>query len=244
MSVKGKVAVVTGGSRGIGAATAKKLASLGADVAIIYAGNSEKAIETAEQCMQYGVRAKAYCCNVSVFDEAKETVALIKADFGTIDILVNNAGITKDKLIAMMKEEDFDDVIAVNLKGAFNMIRNCTSIFIRNKGGNIINLSSVVGIHGNAGQCNYSASKAGIIGLTKSAAKELAAKNVIVNAVAPGFIKTDMTKDLDLENNPFLNSIPLKREGQPEEVAELIAFLAGQEYITGQVIGIDGGLGM
>lgn len=144
----------------------------------------------------------------------------------------------------MMKEEDFDSVIATNLKGAFNMIRHCTGIFIRNKGGNIVNVSSVVGIHGNAGQCNYSASKAGIIGLTKSAAKELAGKGIICNAVAPGFIETDMTKDLDAESNPLINSIPLKRAGKKEEVAEAIAFLAGQDYITGQVLGIDGGLGM
>ena len=244
MSIKGKTAIITGGSRGIGAATALKLASMGADVAIIYAGNAELAEAVRSECEGFNVRAYAYRCNVADYNETKETVDRIKADLGTVNILVNNAGITRDKLLAMMKEEAFDSVIATNLKGAFNMIRHCTGIFIRNKGGNIVNVSSVVGIHGNAGQCNYSASKAGIIGLTKSAAKELAGKGIICNAIAPGFIETDMTKDLDAESNPLINSIPLKRAGKKEEVAEAIAFLAGQDYITGQVLGIDGGLGM
>jgi 3-oxoacyl-[acyl-carrier protein] reductase len=244
--LKDRIAVITGGSRGIGAAVTEKLASLGANVAVIYAGNSEAAEKVCLECAdRYGVSAKAYKCNVADFEETKTVVAEIKKDFGTINILVNNAGINRDGLLAMMKEENFDDVIATNLKGAFNMIRHCCPIFIRNKGGKIINISSIAGIMGNPGQVNYSASKAGLIGLTKSVARELAGKNVTCNAIAPGFIMTDMTKEFD-DTNPLVAGIPLKRMGKPEEVAELAAFLAGSgaDYITGEVIKIDGGLAM
>ena len=245
MMINGKTAVITGGSRGIGAAAAMKLASMGADIAVIYAGNKEKAGRLCEECTaRYGIRAKAYACDVSDFSVTGETVAKIKKDFGSIDILINNAGVTADGLLALMKEEDFDRVVDVNLKGCFNMMRHCAGIFIKNSYGRIVNVSSVVGIHGNAGQCNYAASKAGIIGLTKSAAKELAAKNILCNAVAPGFIDTDMTNGLKNSEERWLKSIPAGRAGSPEEVAEAIAFLASSDYITGQVLGVDGGMGM
>lgn len=242
--IQGKTAIVTGGSRGIGAVTAKKLASLGADIAVIYAGNEAAANAVCEECRAHGVKAEAFQCDVADFAQTKETVALIKEAFGTVDILINCAGITRDKLLAMMREDDFDAVIATNLKGTWNMIRQCCGIFIRNKGGSIVNVSSVVGLTGNAGQSNYSASKAGIIGLTKSTAKELAAKNIRCNAVAPGFIATDMTKDLGGEDSPWLKMIPLARAGEAEEVAEAIVFLADAAYITGEVLRVDGGMAM
>ena len=241
--MKGKVAIITGGSRGIGAAIVRRLASEGADIALIYAGSTEAAqalcTEVAEKC---GVKAVAYQCNVADFDAAKETVTAIKKEFGTVHILVNNAGITKDGLIAMMRESAFDDVISVNLKGAFNMIRHCAPLFIRNSGGAIINISSVTGIMGNAGQANYAASKAGLIGLTKSVARELAPKGVTCNAVAPGFIDTDMTKEL--HDSPLAATIPLGRMGEPHEVADAVVFLAKATYITGETIKIDGGIAM
>ena len=241
--MKGKVAIVTGGSRGIGAAIVRRLASEGADIALIYAGSVEAAESLcAEVADNYGVKAVAYQCNVADFDAAKETVTAIKKEFGTVHILVNNAGITKDGLIAMMRESAFDDVISVNLKGAFNMIRHCTPLFIRNRGGAIINISSVTGIMGNAGQANYAASKAGLIGLTKSVARELAPKGVTCNAVAPGFIDTDMTKDL--HDSPLAASIPLGRMGEPHEVADAVVFLAKATYITGETIKVDGGIAM
>lgn len=242
--IQGKTAIVTGGSRGIGAATAKKLASLGANIAVIYAGNEAAANAVCEECRAHGVKAEAFQCDVADFAQTKETVALIKEAFGTVDILINCAGITRDKLLALMREDDFDAVIATNLKGTWNMIRQCCGIFIRNKGGSIVNVSSVVGLTGNAGQSNYSASKAGIIGLTKSTAKELAAKNIRCNAVAPGFIATNMTKDLGGEDSLWLKMIPLARAGEAEEVAEAIVFLADAAYITGEVLRIDGGMAM
>lgn len=242
--IQGKTAIVTGGSRGIGATTAKKLASLGANIAVIYAGNEAAANAVCEECRAHGVKAEAFQCDVADFAQTKETVALIKEAFGTVDILINCAGITRDKLLAMMREDDFDAVIATNLKGTWNMIRQCCGIFIRNKGGSIVNVSSVVGLTGNAGQSNYSASKAGIIGLTKSTAKELAAKNIRCNAVAPGFIATDMTKDLGGEDSLWLKMIPLARAGEAEEVAEAIVFLADAAYITGEVLRVDGGMAM
>lgn len=242
--IQGKTAIVTGGSRGIGAATAKKLASLGANIAVIYAGNEAAANAVCEECRAHGVKAEAFQCDVADFAQTKETVALIKEAFGTVDILINCAGITRDKLLAMMREDDFDAVIATNLKGTWNMIRQCCGLFIRNKGGSIVNVSSVVGLTGNAGQSNYSASKAGIIGLTKSTAKELAAKNIRCNAVAPGFIATDMTKDLGGEDSLWLKMIPLARAGEAEEVAEAIVFLADAAYITGEVLRVDGGMAM
>lgn len=241
--LKGKTAVVTGGSRGIGEAIVYKLASMGANVAVIYAGNATAAERVCEKCKQeYGVEAKSYQCNVADFSAAKETVAIIKADFGTAQILVNNAGITRDGLLAMMKEEDFDSVLDTNLKGAFNMIRHMTGLFIRAREGCIINMASVAGIMGNAGQCNYSASKAGLIGLTKSVAKELAPKGIRCNAVAPGFIATDMTGNQT--DNPLLNMIPLGKMGETDDVADAVAYLITAKYVTGEVLRIDGGLAM
>lgn len=240
--LNGKVAVVTGGSRGIGAAIAEKLASMGVDVAILYAGNAEAAQAVCTRCDQFGIKAKAYCCDVSNYEAAKETVAQIKVDFGTVHILVNNAGVTRDGLIAMMKEEAFDQVLDTNLKGAFNMIRHCTGLFLRNKDGCIINISSVSGLTGNPGQSNYSASKAGLIGLTKSVAKELAAKGIRCNAIAPGFIQTDMTQDQ--AGSPLLSAIPLGRMGKPEEIADAVAYLVGASYVTGEVLRVDGGIAM
>lgn len=238
----GKVAIVTGGSRGIGAAIARKLASMGANVALIYAGNQQAAEQVCSQCRECGVVAKAYRCDVSSFDQVKDTVAAVKSDFGTVHILVNNAGITKDGLIAMMKEESFDAVLDTNLKGAFHMIRHCAGIFLRNREGCIVNISSVSGLMGNAGQCNYSASKAGLIGLTKSVAKELAPKGIRCNAIAPGFIRTDMT-DSQTEN-PLVNLIPLGTMGEAEDVAEAAAYLITAKYVTGEVLRVDGGIAM
>lgn len=241
--LKGKTAVVTGGSRGIGEAIVYRLASLGVNVAVIYAGNVDAAESVCEKCeQQYGVKAKAYQCNVAEFSEAKDTVAKIKEDFGTAQILVNNAGITRDGLLAMMKEEDFDAVLDTNLKGTFNMIRHMTGVFIRAREGCIINITSVSGMMGNAGQCNYSASKAGVIGLTKSVAKELAPKGIRCNAVAPGFIATDMTDNQT--DNPLLRMIPLGKMGETEDVAEAVVYLAAAKYVTGEVLRVDGGIAM
>lgn len=243
--IEGKIALITGGSRGIGAATAKKLASLGAAIAILYAGQEALAEAVCEACRtSYGVKAQAYRCNVADFQAVKETVAQIKADFGTIHILVNNAGVTRDGLVAAMKEKDFSEVLDVNLKGAFHLIRHCSGLFIRNREGRIINISSVSGVMGNAGQANYAASKAGLIGLTKSVARELASKGVTCNAVAPGFIATDMTKGLSEETSPLASAIPLGRVGTAEEVAQAVAFLADAAYITGEVLRVDGGIAM
>ena len=238
--LKGKTAVVTGGSRGIGAAIACKFASLGANIAVIYAGNAAAAENVCRQCRQYGAEAAAYQCDVSDFSAVKDTVAKIRADFGTAQILVNNAGITRDGLLAMMKEEDFDAVLDTNLKGAFNMIRHMTGLFLRGREGCIINIASVAGLMGNAGQCNYSASKAGLIGLTKSVAKELAPKGIRCNAIAPGFIATDMTEDQ--ADNPLVKMIPLGAMGSPEDVADAAAYLAGANYVTGEVLRVDGGI--
>lgn len=241
--LKGKTAVVTGGSCGIGEAIVYKLASMGANVAVIYAGSRAAAERVCEKCKQeYSVEAKAYQCNVADFSAAKETVAKIKTEFGTAQILINNAGITRDGLLAMMKEEDFDSVLDTNLKGAFNMIRHMTGLFIRAREGCIINMASVAGIMGNAGQCNYSASKAGLIGLTKSVAKELAPKGIRCNAVAPGFIATDMTGNQT--DNPLLNMIPLGKMGETDDVADAVAYLITAKYVTGEVLRIDGGLAM
>lgn len=241
--LKGKVAVVTGASRGIGEAIAYKLAALGANIAVIYAGNADLAQKVCDKCKEVsGVEAKTYCCDVSNFEAVKQVVNQIKSDFGTIHVLVNNAGITKDGLAAMMKEEDFNAVLNTNLKGAFNMIRHCIGLFLRNKEGCIINITSVAGIMGNVGQCNYSASKAGLIGLTKSIAKELAPRGIRCNAIAPGFIMTDMTTAQN--DNPLLNMIPLGRMGKPEDIADAVAYLIGAEYVTGEVLRVDGGIAM
>jgi 3-oxoacyl-[acyl-carrier protein] reductase len=238
----GKVAVITGGSRGIGRAVAIKLSQLGAQIALLYAGNETAAAET---LAAIETKARAYRADVSDFNKTKETVAAIRAEFGAIDILVNNAGITDDALLLTMREDAFDRVIDTNLKGAFHMIRHISPIMLRQKSGKIINVSSVTGIMGNAGQANYAASKAGLIGLTKTAARELAPRGITCNAVAPGFIDTDMTKSLTGAEH-LLSRIPMGRAGAPEDVAELIAFLAGRggDYITGEVIRIDGGMAM
>lgn len=243
MSLNGKTALVTGASRGIGRAIALRLAEDGANVAVIYAGSADKAEAVVNEITALGVNAKAYRCNVADSAAVNETVKAVTNDLGKIDIIVNNAGITRDGLMLRMKDEDFDAVLDTNLKGAFNMIRACYSGFIRKKSGRIINISSVSGIMGNAGQANYSASKAGVIGLTKSVARELASRGITCNAVAPGFIQTDMTENLG-DNNPLLNSIPLGRMGKPEDIAAAVAFLASDSaaYITGEVLKVDGGL--
>lgn len=243
MSLNGKTALVTGASRGIGRAIALRLAEDGVNVAVIYAGSADKAEAVVNEITALGVNAKAYRCNVADSAAVNETVKAVTNDLGKIDILVNNAGITRDGLMLRMKDEDFDAVLDTNLKGAFNMIRACYSGFIRKKSGRIINISSVSGIMGNAGQANYSASKAGVIGLTKSVARELASRGITCNAVAPGFIQTDMTENLG-DNNPLLNSIPLGRMGKPEDIAAAVAFLASDSaaYITGEVLKVDGGL--
>ncbi|MBQ7900580.1 MAG: 3-oxoacyl-[Clostridia bacterium] len=243
--LKGKTAVVTGGSRGIGAAIALKYASMGANVAILDIGNEDKAAQVCSSAREYGVQAKFYKCNVTDTNNCKEVVNTIVADFGGIDILVNNAGITRDNLIVTMEESEFDAVVSTNLKGCFNMIKACGRNFIKRKSGKIINISSVSALMGLPGQANYSASKAGIIALTKSVARELGAKNVCCNAIAPGFIATDMTKDLENKDG-YLSSIPLKRLGNPEDIADVAAFLASDmsNYITGEVIRVDGGLAM
>ena len=243
MGLNGKTALVTGASRGIGRAIALRLAEDGANVAVIYAGSADKAEAVVNEITALGVNAKAYRCNVADSAAVNVTVKAVTNDLGKIDILVNNAGITRDGLMLRMKDEDFDAVLDTNLKGAFNMIRACYSGFIRKKSGRIINISSVSGIMGNAGQANYSASKAGVIGLTKSVARELASRGITCNAVAPGFIQTDMTENLG-DNNPLLNSIPLGRMGKPEDIAAAVAFLASDSaaYITGEVLKVDGGL--
>ncbi|MBO5329174.1 MAG: 3-oxoacyl-[acyl-carrier-protein] reductase [Anaerotignum sp.] len=240
--LKGKVAVVTGGSRGIGKAICLKFAENGADIAFLYAGNAVKAEETLKELEGMGVKAKAYQCNVADAEAVAATVKEITKDFGGIHILVNNAGITKDKLVPMMKAADFDAVVDTNLKGTFYMIKGVYPLFLKQKSGKIINISSVSGLMGNPGQANYSASKAGVVGLTKSVAKELASRGVCCNAIAPGFIATEMTENL--ENNTLKDAIPMKRFGEAEEVAKLALFLASEhsDYITGEVIRIDGGL--
>ena len=243
--LKGKVAVVTGGSRGIGAAICKKFADNGASIAFLYAGNTQKAEETKKELLEKGVKAEAYQCNVADAEQVAAVCKQIIADFGGVDILVNNAGITKDKLVPMMKLPDFDSVVDTNLKGAFYMIKQIYPVFMKQRSGKIVNMSSVSGLMGNPGQTNYSASKAGLIGLTKSVAKELAGRGVCCNAIAPGFVATDMTENLS-ENNQLKDHIPMKRFGTPEDIAKLALFLASDQsdYITGEVIRIDGGLGM
>lgn len=242
--LKGKVAVVTGGSRGIGAAIAVKLASLGADLALIYAGNGAKAEAVAESCRALGVRAETYLCDVADREAVKAAVGKIKAELGGVQLLVNNAGITRDGLVAAMKEEDFDAVLDTNLKGAFHMIRYCSGLMLRARYGRIVNISSVAGLMGNPGQANYAAAKAGLIGLTKTAAKELASRGITVNAVAPGLIDTDMTRSLGLAEDALRAAIPLGRAGRAEEVAEAVAFLLQADYITGAVLRVDGGMAM
>ncbi len=242
--LKGNVAVVTGASRGIGAAIAVKLASLGADLALIYAGNAGKAEAVAESCRALGVRAEAWQCDVADGEAVKAAVAKIRAELGGVQLLVNNAGITRDGLVLTMKDEDFDAVLDTNLKGAFHMIRHCAGLMLRARYGRIVNVSSVAGLMGNPGQANYAASKAGLIGLTKTAAKELASRGITVNAVAPGLIDTDMTRSLGLSGDALRAAVPLGRAGRAEEVAEAVAFLLQADYITGEVLRVDGGMAM
>ena len=241
--LNGKTAVVTGGGSGIGKATALKLAADGANIVIVHMDPEEKAAAVVSEIEALGVKAKAIRMDVSDFEAVSGMVGEIVEEFGSIDILINCAGITKDGLIARMKEDQFDAVIAVNLKGTFNMIRHCTPIFMKQKSGTIVNVSSVSGIIGNPGQANYSTSKAGVIGLTKSTAKELVSRGVRCNAVAPGFIATDMTANLS-KNNKLVDMIPMKRMGTADEVADLIFFLASDasSYITGEIIKVDGGV--
>ncbi len=247
MSLENKTAVVTGASRGIGLAVAKKLASQGANIAILYVGKEEEGENAKKEVEALGVKVGLYYCDVSSFNESKETVEKIIEEFGGIDILVNNAGIVRDKLVLKMEEADFDAVINVNLKGTFNMIKHTYTHFMKKRAGRIVNVASVVGINGNAGQANYSASKAGVIGLTKSVAKELAGRGVSANAVAPGYIITDMTNALsDKVKDAIEASIPMKKRGLPEDVANAISFLCSDDasYITGEVIRVDGGMAM
>lgn len=243
MILQNKVAVVTGGSRGIGKAIAEKFAAEGASVAILYSSNSASADAVVEEIRNAGGTAKAYQCHVENSDEVGKTIDDVVNDLGKIDILINNAGITRDKLLMMMKEEDFDDVISVNLKGAYNTMRKVCPMLARQRWGRVINLSSIAGINGNAGQVNYSASKAGLIGMTKSAAREFAGRGITVNAIAPGFVETDMTEKFTSDEN-VMKRIPVGRMGRPDEIASLALFLASDAaaYITGEVIRIDGGL--
>ncbi len=247
MNFEGKTALVTGGSRGIGRAVCLELARGGANVVLCYAGNEAAAQETVREIGALGARALAVRCDVS---DAAQADALVKAAleaFGKIDILVNNAGITRDNLLMRMSEADFDAVIAANLKGTFLCMKAVSKLMLKQRYGRIVNLSSVVALRGNAGQVNYAASKAGIIGMTKSLAKELASRGVTVNAVAPGFIETDMTAALsESARTAAQGSIPMNRLGAPEDVARAVAFLASDEaaYITGQVLAVDGGMSM
>ena len=243
--LKNKIALITGAGRGIGRAIAIALAKEGAEVVINYNGSEAKADEVKHEIVEKGGCAQCMQCNVADYEGCEAFIKAVIEQFGRIDILVNNAGITKDGLLMRMSEEDFSDVIDVNLKGTFHCIRFASRQMMKQRSGKIINLASVVGICGNAGQVNYAASKAGVIGMTKSAAKELASRNITVNAVAPGWIETDMTKNLsDAARERMLSAIPLKKPGTAKQVAGVIAFLASEDadYITGQVLQVDGGM--
>ena len=242
--LEGRIAVVTGGARGIGKAICERLAAEGASLAIVDI-MQEVADETAAEFKAKGIKAVAFAANVAKPEDADKAIKSVIDEFGRIDILVNNAGITRDTLMMRMSEADWDLVMDVNLKGTFNFIKAAMRPMMKNKYGKIVNVASVVGRMGNAGQANYSASKAGVIGLTKTAAKELASRNISVNAIAPGYIQTDMTKNLsDQAKDSFMTVTPMKRAGTPEDVAGVVYFLASpdSDYVTGQVINIDGGL--
>ena len=245
--LNGKTALITGAARGIGKAIALKYASEGANIAFTDLVIDENAENTVRELEAFGVKAKGYASNAANFEETQTVVNQIKEEFGSIDILVNNAGITKDGLMMRMSEAQWDAVLTVNLKSAFNFIHACTPIMLRQKQGSIINMASVVGVHGNAGQCNYSASKAGMIGLAKSIAQELGSRGIRANAIAPGFIITDMTAKLSDEvKEEWCKKIPLRRGGTPEDVADVALFLASDlsSYVSGQVIQVDGGMNM
>ncbi len=238
-----KTALVTGASRGIGRAIAAALAQEGMDVAVIATADSSAVQETLRLIQEAGRKAYFAACDVSDFAACGHCTAKLLEEVGTIDVLVNNAGITRDKLLLQMQEKDFDDVIAVNLKGAFNMTKALLRHFLKNKAGAIINISSVVGLMGNAGQANYAASKAGLIGFTKSIAKEYAAKGIVCNAICPGYIETDMTGQMpEAAREKLQAAVPMQRPGRPEDVAAAAVFLSRAPYITGEVLRVDGGM--
>jgi 3-oxoacyl-[acyl-carrier protein] reductase len=244
--LEGKTAIITGGSRGIGKGIAQVFASHGANVAFTYSSSSASALELEAELKGLGVKAKAYQSNAASFTDCEALIASVLEDFeGKIDIVINNAGITKDNLLMRMSEEDFDSVIEVNLKSVFNMTKAVQRTLLKQRSGSIINMSSVVGVKGNAGQTNYAASKAGIIGFSKSVALELGSRNIRCNVIAPGFIETEMTGKLDPETvQGWRNAIPLKRGGSPEDIANACVFLASDlsGYVTGQVLNVDGGM--
>lgn len=245
--LKRKCAVITGASRGIGKCIAKKFAKEGANVVINYRNNEEEALKVKQELEDLGSQVLVVKADVSELEQAENLIKEAKKEFGRVDILVNNAGITKDNLIIRMKEEDFDSVIKTNLKGAFNCLKAVTPIMLKQKYGKIVNMASVVGVVGNPGQVNYCASKAGLIGMTKSLAKEIGSRNITVNAIAPGFIDTDMTKSLsDDQKKKILSQIPLNKFGNVEDIANVALFLGSENsnYITGQVIHVDGGMAM
>ena len=243
--LEGKTAIITGASRGIGSGIAKTFAQHGANIAFTYSSSVESALALENELIALGVKAKGYQSNAASFAEAQKLSEDVMAEFGNIDILINNAGITKDNLLMRMSEEDFDKVIEINLKSVFNMTKAVQKVMLKNRKGSIINMSSVVGVKGNAGQANYAASKAGMIGFTKSVALELGSRNIRCNAIAPGFIETEMTAKLNEDVvQGWRESIPLRRGGTPEDVANACVFLASEmsAYVTGQVLNVDGGM--
>ncbi|QYS89012.1 3-oxoacyl-[acyl-carrier-protein] reductase [Flavobacterium davisii] len=243
--LEGKIAIITGASRGIGKGIAEVFAKNGANIAFTYSSSAESALALENELIALGVKAKGYKSNAADFNEAQKLVDDVLAEFGTIDILINNAGVTKDNLLMRMSEEDFDAVLNINLKSVFNMTKAVQKTMLKNRVGSIINMSSVVGVKGNAGQANYAASKAGMIGFTKSIALELGSRNIRCNAIAPGFIETEMTAKLNEDVvQGWRDTIPLKRGGKPEDIANACVFLASDmsAYVTGQVLNVDGGM--
>ena len=243
--LENKTVIITGASRGIGRGIALVLASHGANIAFTYSKSVDSANDLIKEMSEFDINCKAYQSDAASFDDSQKFVDKVIEDFGTIDVLINNAGITKDNLLMRMNEDDFDKVIEVNLKSVFNMVKACQKVFLKKRSGSIINISSIVGVKGNAGQSNYAASKAGIIGFSKSMALELGSRNIRSNVVAPGFIETEMTNELSNEIvQKWIERIPLKRGGKPEDVANVCLFLSSDlsSFITGQVINVDGGM--